>query len=318
MLLSIIMPVYNAEEFIIECLNSIVCQLLPNTELIIVDDFSTDNSKTILIEYLNELEPEKSKLIKLISLKENKGVGYTRTVAISNSCGKYICSIDPDDMVSNNFILRILKILENYSPDILQFHISRFFKKIDDKYILSSHFLNEGLYMVNSEIKKKFYEQNFWSFCTRVIRKELFNNIDFSNLRNCEDVYALPLILAKTKKIYILNDDLYYYRLNPDSLSKSNKNINNAINSYSFIINNYIQRLKEDPNLYFALIPILRNYISFCLDCKGYKAANLELIKFKEKKVFFPIRDKNFNKLTHNFFVLFGVNFLFILRLIGK
>ena len=318
MLLSIIMPVYNAEKFLIECLDSIVYQLLPNTELIIVDDSSTDNSKFILREYMDKLEPEKKALIKLISLEENKGVGFARTMAISNSSGKYICSIDSDDIVSDEFILKILTILEKYSPDILQFNVSRFLKKLEDKYVLSSHFLNEGLHVVSKEIKKNFYEQNFWSFWTRVIRKELFDHIDFSTLRNCEDVYALPLIIAKIKNIYILNDDLYYYRLNSDGLSKSDKNIENCIDSYNFIISNYIQFLKKDPELYFSLMPIVRGYIKFCLDYKGYKNANLALVKFKEEIIFFSTRDKIFNKLTHNLFILFGVNFLFILRLIGK
>ena len=137
MLLSIIVPMYNAEKFIIECLESIVFQLSSNTELIIVDDFSTDNSKIVLKNFLKNLNPEKSKLIKLISLERNFGVGYARSIAISYSTGVYISSIDPDDIVACDYIEKILNILNLYSPDILQFHFSRFYNKIDDGNILS-------------------------------------------------------------------------------------------------------------------------------------------------------------------------------------
>jgi len=314
MLLSIIIPMYNSEEFLNECLDSIVYQLLPNTELIIVNDCSTDNSKSILNHYLQNIVPEKSALIKVIDLEENKGVGFSRMIAIANSCGKYICSIDPDDIISNNYILKIITILETCSPDILQFHIARFIEKIDSKYTMSVHFLDEGAHIMDRKIKIKFYEQNFWSFCSNVIRKDLFDGIDFSNLRNCEDVYALPLILSKVKKIYILNEDMYLYRLNFNSLSKSDKNIINCINAYRFIIGKYIDLMKQDADLYYALIPIIRNYIKFCFNNIGYKVAKLTLNDIKKEVKFLTI----FDKMSHNFFVVFGVNFLFILRLIGK
>src|SRR5690606_33816068 len=98
-------------------------------------------------------------------------------------------------------------------------------------------------YYIDGTILKSFYEQSFWSFCTRVIRKDLFDNINFSSLRNCEDVYALPLILLKSKSIFILDETLYYYRLNTESLSKSKKNIENTLISYNFILKDHIKLL---------------------------------------------------------------------------
>lgn len=319
MLLSIVMPVYNSEKFLKQCLDSIVFQLSVNTEIIIVDDSSIDNSKAILYDYLEKIDPEKKILIKIISLEENKGVGYARMLAISNASGKYICSIDPDDIVSNNYIYDITSILKKYDPDVLQFHISRFTENIEDRYILSSNFLIEGLHEINGKLKKDFYEQNFWSFCTRVIKRNLFDNVNFSNLRNCEDVYALPLIIAKINNIYILDKDLYYYRLNLESLSKSSKNIANAKKSYKYILDVYEEKLKEDTDLYYAFIPILRGYIEFCLKYTGYKNSCDELNYYKKKIRYFPYNIRFFSKLSHNLFILFGVKFLLIFGLIrGK
>lgn len=318
MLLSIIIPVYNVEDYIVECLDSIVHQLLPNTELIIIDDFSKDATKTVLKNYLYNLNDNIKKLIKLISLEENKGVGHARTVGVSSASGKYIGSIDPDDIISSDYIEKIINILQNISPDIIQFDISRFESNINEKYILSSQFLTEGLHPLNSEIKSKFYEQNFWSFCSRIIKKDLFLNIDFSSLRNCEDVYALPLIFSKAENIYILQNDLYFYRLNFNSLSKSELNIENSIKAYKFIINRYLKKAEKDPDIYIALVPIVRGYIQFCLKFKGYISASLSLVEIRKEIKLNAKRIPEFNKISHKLFILFGVNFLVLMRLIGR
>lgn len=318
MLLSIIVPMYNAEKFIIECLESIVFQLSSNTELIIVDDFSTDNSKIVLKNFLKNLNPEKSKLIKLISLERNFGVGYARSIAISYSTGVYISSIDPDDIVACDYIEKILNILNLYSPDILQFHISRFYKKIDDGNILSKFFLKNGIYCIDENILKSFYEQSFWSFCTRVIRKNLFENINFSSLRNCEDVYALPLILLKSKSIFILDETLYYYRLNTESLSKSKKNIENTLISYNFILKDHIKLLNKNNSLFFSIVPVLRGYIQFCLVNKGYIYAKKEWMEYKKTPELEVSKISKISKISHILFMIFGVEFLYLLYLIKK
>lgn len=318
MLVSIIIPVYNAEIFVLKCLDSIVYQLTEETEIIIVDDASNDNSLVIIKKYLEGLDYVTRKTIHVIPLKENHGVGFARKTAIDKSIGQYIASIDPDDLVSGTYITDILKLLKNFQPDILQFHISRFYEDKEDRYIMSSHFLEEGFYHINENIRKNFYEQSFWSFCTRVIRRDLFIGIDFSHLRNCEDVYALPLILLKAKSIYISNDDSYYYRLNNQSLSKNVRNVDNVILSYNFILKEYVKLLNKNRVLFFAIIPIARGYIGFCLHYKGYNYARLEWLKIR-KKIDPNLFYKNkFNKITHRIFIIFGVKSFYLLKLVGK
>lgn len=318
MLLSIVIPVYNSEPFVLECLDSIIYQLTQETEVIIVDDASSDNSLSLVKKYLESLDYSIKKLIHVISLKENHGVGFARKVAIEKSVGEYIASIDPDDLISEMYVKDILKIIENSTPDILQFQISRFYKDKKDKHIISSHFLEEGFHHIDGNIRKKFYEQSFWSFCTRIIRRELFADIDFSLLRNCEDVYALPLMLLKAKTIYILDNDYYYYRLNNESLSKSIRNLDNVIISYNFILNEYIKLLSENRILYFAIIPIVRGYIGYCLDHKGYRYAESEWLKAKRKIDSNILYKNKFNKITHTMFVRFGVKSLYLFKLVGK
>lgn len=318
MLISIVIPVYNAEKYIEDCLDSVVCQLQPNTEVVIVDDCSKDKSLILINNYISNLDKEIEKLITVISLKENRGVGFARKYAIDNSIGKYICSVDPDDIISYNYIKTILKILKEFNPDIIQFQISRFYEAVSDKYTLSRELFDEGIYDINTNIQQKLYEQNFWSFCTNVILRSLFEDIDISSLRNCEDVYALPLILLKAKTIYILNQDIYYYRLNDSSLSKHESNIDNTIFSYKFILKNYILLTKENEILYFATVPILRGYITFLLVNKGYSYASLEWDIYRKKLKIGLIKSKKFQKLSHNLFAFLGIKLLYFFKLIGK
>lgn len=316
MLLTIVVPLFNAQDFVIESLDSIVYQLVEDTEIIIVNDASTDQSFGLVANYLEGLSPYFRQKIKLINLLENKGVGYARHLAINSARGHYIASLDPDDIVSVDYIEKIISVISGKEIDILQFNISRFFKDIDDSYIMTSFFLNSGLHELNQNIRKDFYEQCFWSFCSRVVRKSLIANIDFCILRNCEDVYALPLAISRSNNIYLLNDNIYYYRLNPTSLSKSKKHNKNVIFSYSFIFRRYFDHIKDDDNLKFALFAIIRSYIKFNYDVYGYKKAKIEWNSLKTRVNKWD--SFKLNKLTHRLFYVFGVNFLVLMNLFNK
>lgn len=318
MLISLIIPVYNAEKYIEDCLDSVVSQLQSDTEVVIIDDCSKDKSLTLINNYTANLDKEIKQLIKVISLKENRGVGFARKHAIDNAVGKYICSVDPDDVISQDYFKTISKLLKKFNPDIMQFQISRFYHKVSDKHIMSHELFNEGMYNIDSNIRRKIYEQNFWSFCTSVILKSLFENIDISSLRNCEDVYALPLIILKAKTIYVLNKDLYYYRLNHNSLSKHESNIENTIISYKYILEKYTSILLENEILYFAIIPILRGYLTFILHNKSYRFASSEWSSYKGKLKINLSKRKRFDKISHNLFAFLGMKFLYLSKLIGK
>ncbi|WP_440826792.1 glycosyltransferase family 2 protein [Psychrobacter cryohalolentis] len=320
MLLSIVVPVYNSEMYIIECLDSILDQLLYNTEVIIINDASTDKSLSLIKDCINSLDEEKRKLIRLVSLEENRGVGFARMHAIKICNGDYICSIDPDDVVSRQFIKNIMIILQDYKPDIVQFQISRFYKKPRDGELLSNNFLEAGMHLMQTKTRQRFYEQSFWSFCTRIIRKELLSNIDLSILRNCEDVYALPLIFLKSQNIYILDECYYYYRLNKKSLSKNNNltHVKNQTESYKYILDRYLNYIEKDPQLFYALIPIFRSYLNFCLIHHDSNYAKLEYSYYNEKINKSYNSNKIFNKLSHNLFIIFGLPSLYLLRFISR
>ena len=98
-MISIIMPLYNNEQYITQSIQSIINQSYTNWELIVINDSSTDNSKQIVQTF-----SKKDKRITLINLKENKGVSYARNLGIKNSKGEYITFLDSDDLWHKDFL----------------------------------------------------------------------------------------------------------------------------------------------------------------------------------------------------------------------
>ena len=111
---SVIIPVYNVESYLSECLDSIINQTLKDIEIICIDDCSTDNSYNILLEYAN-----KDSRIKIIKNIENNGVGFARNVGQFSAIGDYIYFIDPDDYISLNFLEELYNTAVKYNSDIV-------------------------------------------------------------------------------------------------------------------------------------------------------------------------------------------------------
>ena len=101
--LSIIIPVYNSKTYLKECLNSICQQVRQDVEIILINDCSTDGSIKICKKF-----SEKYNFIRLINLKENRGVAYCRNIGIKIATGEYICFVDSDDKLSEGSINNVL------------------------------------------------------------------------------------------------------------------------------------------------------------------------------------------------------------------
>ena len=111
---SIIVPVYNVELYLRECLDSIINQTLKDIEIICVDDCSTDNSYIILDEY-----SKKDSRIKLLKHNVNKGLGPARNTGINVAQGEYIGFIDSDDYISLDYFENLYNTAKKYNSDIV-------------------------------------------------------------------------------------------------------------------------------------------------------------------------------------------------------
>ena len=256
-LISIIMPLYNKEEFIKNTINSILEQTYTNFELIIVDDNSTDNSKEI-IEKIND------KRIKLIKLKENMGVSHARNVGIDNAKGKYITFIDADDMVANNFLEEMHNKIELYKADVSQCQIT-----IDDK-IVGNINEYEVLFPNNSRcFIEFFYDRIPTKVFGKLIKKELLGDkLRFDeNYKKNEDYLFILNLLNKTERYLAICDSLYFYKPNNINKEFNYKLDKNLLDIYKYLDNiSKDKYLTDNKSIYSYKISFLENFYKTLLD----------------------------------------------------
>lgn len=213
-LLSIIIPVYNCEKYVEECLKSIIPQLNDEIELILINDGSTDDSNIILKRYV-------SNNIYLYE-QENKGVSAARNYGLDKAKGKYIYFCDSDDIINSNFI-DFFKLNIKNDFDILSFSYRTFEGNHDETSNLmndeKSIKLDEFVNRVKTDINTLGY---LWNkiFKSSIIKE---NSIRFDeNIKIKEDELFVLEVAYESQKIIHSNYVLYYYRNNPSSAINQN------------------------------------------------------------------------------------------------
>ena len=226
--LSIIVPIYNVEQYLEECLNSIINQSIENIEVILINDGSTDLSKDIASKFV-----EKDKRFVLIN-QQNQGLSAARNTGIQMAKGKYIYFIDSDDFIIDNKNLKeMVDLLEKYNSDAL---VGRMVRVYDNKNkVLDSEYIN----LFNTDVctKREYLKvsvnHNCAPCCMYMYKRSLLtdNNIKFKVGFLHEDEDFTPRVLLKTKKISIYNEGFYGYRQRENSITKtfSKKNIKDII-----------------------------------------------------------------------------------------
>lgn len=225
--ISIIVPVYNVQRYIRECIKSLLNQTIREIEIILVDDGSTDLSGKICDEYA-----EKDKRVVVIH-KENEGLGLTRNTGIAIARGEYVGFVDSDDIVSDKCFELMYENMLNYNADASYCSFCRFQNPEDIKISLENDcnlFSNIRDYLlarVGTEPTAK-RDTNFpVSVCGALFRKEIIenNNIVFASERKLisEDLIFDIDYISLCKRIVHSSFVGYYYRCNPQSLTTSYK-----------------------------------------------------------------------------------------------
>lgn len=232
--ISVIIPIYNVEKYIKQCLESVINQTLADIEIICIDDGSTDNSLQILEEYARV-----DKRFKVISQK-NEGQGIARNKGIEIAKGEYIIFLDSDDWLEINALEFLYKEAKTKNMQVVQFdYINHdeyskkskyitFANEIENKYKAR---LNDGdtfnwknykegcLYNLDLHIWNRIYNLDF-------IKK---NKISFAPTKNGEDHLFRNGILLCADKILYLNQYLYHYRTRKGSIVNTKDEINMCI-----------------------------------------------------------------------------------------
>ncbi|MDE6314608.1 MAG: glycosyltransferase [Lachnospiraceae bacterium] len=220
---SIIVPVYNAEEFLPKCMESLVQQTEQEIEIICVDDGSTDKSNEILSEYSRQ----HSNVI-LLSQK-NSGAAAARNYGIQQAQGEYLLFLDADDYFEKDLVQTAYGTAKDRDLDLLIFQASEFYhntgmEKLTNRFI-NSKFLPKATVFSAKDVPDGIF--NIASPCpwTKLFRRNfiLENNITFQNLQRANDVYFVYTAMAKAERISTIQNPLVHYRIdNKGSLQANN------------------------------------------------------------------------------------------------
>lgn len=201
---SVIVPVYNVEKYLKQCLDSIVNQTYKNLEIIIVNDGTKDNSMKIVEEYLQD------KRIKVIN-KKNGGLGSARNRGIEEATGDYISFVDSDDYIDLNMYEKLINVIRG--EEIIIFNHSRFDDITGE--IVKKNYTKESK-MKKLEKRINYLYSNIENSCWNKIYKADFikkNKFRFMEILY-EDVCWNIEVFYKAEKVRLLNEDFYFYRVN--------------------------------------------------------------------------------------------------------
>lgn len=214
--LSIIVPVYNAEKQIERCIKSLLCQLSPEVEIVLINDGSTDGSKEIMEDYAKRY-PEKIHAYHT----QNQGVAEARNTGIKKAQGKYISFVDADDYIEFDLVQTIEKYMDE-DIDLIKFKLKRVTtegevtQKVDGP-IFHKITGEEGFNLL------AFEDVLLDSPCVYLFKKVLFteNHFTFCKGTEHEDFGLIPLVILKAKTMISLPIYGYYYRQSQDSITRN-------------------------------------------------------------------------------------------------
>lgn len=198
-LISVIVPVYNVEKYIRECIDSIIFQTYNNFELILVDDGTPDNSGHICDDYA-----KKDSRIKVIH-KRNEGVSVARNIGIEVAKGEWITFVDSDDKLEEDALQICSDFIRNQSIDLLQFR--------DTDSNLNDRLIYEEIVPSKQYLRLE-HPITVWG---SMFKKSIINkwNLQFnSNIKIGEDLIFVTNYIKHCKQCLMLNRSLYFYRKN--------------------------------------------------------------------------------------------------------
>lgn len=265
-LVSIIIPVYNSEEYIAKTLESCISQTYKNIEIIVVNDGSTDTSCDVINAYLK-------KDARVFALQQqNKGVVVARNIGISCSKGEWIVFLDSDDTLPSDAIELLVKETCN---DIVQIVIGNYEVVDDNGVVLRRSILRSGTYSDKSlAIEKLLFEDISFSLWAKLFHYSLFKNIHTkTDLKLGEDAYITIQLFSNAKIIHVINKSVYNYLYRNNSVS--NKPSNHAVQSILIFIqytldffdnNKFLQINENSSSLRYFVMKEYFTYLRFTGD----------------------------------------------------
>jgi len=281
---SIIIPIYNVEQYLRQCLDSVINQTFKDFECICINDCSMDNSYNILKEYA-----KKDSRFIIIDLPENKGQGYARNEGLKIAKGEYISFVDYDDWVTKDYLEVLYNEIKKNNLDMVcasAYFYDNSQGKMINKKTISAKMLNKCNIETLLIPKCDFFIIPMW---LKIYRKQfLYDNNMFFRLNWQEDNVFLFETIIKTDKFKFIDNKVYIYRIN-----RINSSTTEIDKQFTYFL--LFEKLKEmlvESNKYEQYKTIYYQYISILT------ASKLEFLKLPLSKLISYYNE--FKKLYYN------------------
>ena len=276
---SVIVPVYNTENYIDKCLSSLENQDLEEIEVIIINDGSTDNSKNKIMPYIKN-NPNKFKYYE----KENSGLGATRNYGITKAQGEYIGFVDSDDYIEKTMFKKMYDIAKNQNLDFLECGIVYEYK--DKRKNVNENFKKN---------KRDLYINAQAMVCNKIFKLDIIreHNVKFAENLRYEDLQFFYTFIPYINRFSYTNDIFYHYIQRENSIINSQNDKNSDIFK---VLSNVIKEYKDREEYEKWKIELEYLYIRILLG-----SSFLRIIKINEKSVRKDLIEKTIYELEKQY-----------------
>ena len=312
-LVSVVVPVYNVEPYIGKCLASLCRQTYHNIEIVVVDDGSLDNSVEIIHDFM-----ERDSRIRYLK-RINGGLGAARNTGIENSQGEYICFVDSDDWVSEDYVEKFVSTSMEDESDVVISNI-RYVYEDDSIKPRTPHIDSHEIITAREALSREFIGAQYKchapnKFCKREIFMKY--NIRFPDGKLYEDVFTTYKMLMYASKVSLIPDFTYFYLQSRSGSIMNTKlemrRFTDIFEALDLIIRNPVlgsYHLDDEIQaLYIANVISLVNYIYPLCGVESKK----EIIKYREA----ISRDTNYKVLCQNILKNRKIDMITKVRILG-
>lgn len=247
--ISIIVPVYNVEPYIRKCVDSILCQTYRALEIILVDDGSPDNCGAICDEYA-----VRDSRVKVIH-KPNGGLSDARNAGLAVATGAYIGFVDSDDWIAPDMFEYLLRGLIGNDAQISVCGVTNAYQ-----YQFRSNREGKDIVMDAGEALNELFFDRMENYAwNKLYLAELWRDIRYPVGKNFEDILTIYKTFERADRIAVLQEEKYFYRIRPDSISGT-KDFSNRLHIYRALIERYEEAAGRLPTYRAALFCRFRNW----------------------------------------------------------
>lgn len=299
---SVIVPVYNAEEYLTEAIESVLNQTYTDFELLLINDRSADKSKDICEEYSEKDE----RIVVLENSTDNHGPGPTRNIGLDNATGEFIYFMDADDWIDKTLLQCAVDRMRETNADIVQVGVQ--YRQNDPQKPLQIYHKGNCL-ITKDDIKNdflKFWNENSFMIWQQFFKSEAVKGIRFEKMKTGEDICYVMDAFCNAEKIAYIPKSLYHYRYVQGSTCHSwNENNIECLKKHLKHRNKFLNIFKDaiDKSIYSRIIygdyfwEIYQLSSSFCPLSYKEKRKELskvgEIIEFNKYRSIYPLKEQS-------------------------